>query len=698
MRSALLTIPVAFALAASACQQSPSPQVAVQPQVDSSALAEQARQDSIARAEAEARAREAAQRRTAQRRADSLAALQRRSEDLKAVLGSMIHFDFDKSTIGGFTDLFRYDLVGNRLERLTNDQYADLEPAWSPDGRQIAFVTDRFSTSLADVQPGNYRLALLDIATGRIRELPGFADGKNIAPQWAPGGTSLYFVSDHNGISNVYRADLASGALFQVTNLHTGVSGITGISPALSVAQRSGRIALSIYHAGGYSIFALDSAAALAGRPVLAPRAARSPALLPPQDRLPSQVLAMLGRSHGGLPPADTQFAAHPYTAGLSLDYVAPPSLAVGVSPFGTFVGGGTALYWSDMLGNRELVTALQVNGGFKDISALVAYQNLSRRWNWGVVGQQVPFYSGAYAAAIDTVGGDVVYLEQVELARQTNRQLAAVTAYPFSTVQRVELSAEVQNIGFDVVRESRAISLRAAPGFVYYDSTISLPAPKPINVGAASAALVYDNSFFGATSPILGQRYRVELGPAVGSINWVSVLADYRRYLMPSRPFTLAARVLHYGRYGGGAEDSRLSPLYLGYPSLVRGYDIGSFSASECPANSNRCPTFDQLLGSRLLVGNLELRFPLLGVLGVGSGYYGALPIEMAVFADGGVAWTGQHKASFLGGDRKPVTSAGIALRVNVLGFAIAEIDLVRPFDRSEKGWYLELSLTPGY
>jgi peptidoglycan-associated lipoprotein len=97
MRTKWLTVPVAFALVASACPQSPPPQVAVQPEVDSSAVAERARQDSITRAEA--RAREAAERRAAQRRADSLAALQRRSEDLKDVLAATIHFAFDKSNI-----------------------------------------------------------------------------------------------------------------------------------------------------------------------------------------------------------------------------------------------------------------------------------------------------------------------------------------------------------------------------------------------------------------------------------------------------------------------------------------------------------------------------------------------------------------------------------------------------------------------
>ena len=73
----------------------------------------------------------------------------------------------------------------------------------------------------------------------------------------------------------------------------------------------------------------------------------------------------------------------------------------------------------------------------------------------------------------------------------------------------------------------------------------------------------------------------------------------------MPIRPVTIAARVLHYGRYGSGAEDQRLYPLFVGYPDLVRGYDTGSFSASECGTQANgSCPVFDSLVGSRMLVG----------------------------------------------------------------------------------------------
>ena len=57
-------------------------------------------------------------------------------------------------------------------------------------------------------------------------------------------------------------------------------------------------------------------------------------------------------------------------------------------------------------------------------------------------------------------------------------------------------------------------------------EEKVDLPAPASLDLGIGSAALVYDNSFFGATSPILGQRYRLEVSPTVGSLNYVSVLA----------------------------------------------------------------------------------------------------------------------------------------------------------------------------
>jgi len=599
--------------------------------------------------------------------------------------------------VGGLTDLFVYDLDTDSLQRITDDPYADLQPSWSPDGRTIAFATDRFTTRLSDLTVGPYSLAVVDRATGRISRVPGFAGAKHLNPQWAPDGASLYFLSDPDGISNIYRVRLADGELRRVTNLFTGASGITETSPALSVAQQSGRLAYSVFRTNGYELYEIETAEALAGTPAPA-AAAPTAAILPPAERATTELVQRLRDPTTGL-PADTAFATRPYRPGLSLSYIGQPTLLAGSSQFGTYVGGGASLYFSDELGNHNLVTGLQVNGGLKDVIAILGYQNLGRRLNYGAVIQQVPYLTGQFGAGVTDVNGEPVYVEQELLERQTNRDIQGQVSYPFSSVQRIEFSAGYSNISFD--RELRTRGFSTTSGQQVIDTDEDLPSSPALNLGVASAALVYDNSFFGATGPILGQRYRLEATPTIGSLNFVGALADFRRYFMPVRPFTLATRVMHYGRYGSDGEDPRIQPLYLGWTGLVRGYRIGSFDASECrptAADPTGCPVFDQLLGSRIIVANAELRFPLLGVLGVGSGYYGALPLDFTIFGDGGLAWDSANEPEITGGNRQAVFSAGAGLRFNLFGFAVAELNVVRPFQRPRKGWVWEVNLQPGF
>ncbi len=602
--------------------------------------------------------------------------------------------------VGGLSDIFVYDLERDETRRLTNDAYADLQPSWSPDGSRIAFVTDRFSIGLTSLLFGNYQLGLIDPGSGAISEVPGFPRGKHINPHWAPDGQSLFYISDHSGISNIYRVALASGETTQITNLYTGASGITALSPAMSVATESGQLAFSVYSQDGYDLYIIDDESKLQGNPI-EPAFPVNAALLPPENRFTSDVSELLANAFFGLPSDTAEYARSEYNAGFGLDYIGQPTLVVGADRFGTFIGGGASLFWSDMLGGQNLATALQINGGVKDISALVGYTNLEKRLNWGLAAQQIPFRSISFGLFRDSTG-DFVEIERT--FRQINRNVGGTIAFPFNRSQRIELTGGYTNVTFDL--EDRLRFFDGQTGQFLGEDKIDVPLDlKALNLAQSSAALVYDNSFYGIASPILGQRYRLELGGTFGTLNYWTGLVDARKYFLPVWPFTLAFRVVHFGRYGADANAPELTELFIGWPNLVRGYSFGSFEFQECePTPDESCPVFDRLFGTRLALANAELRFPPFALFAGGG--LGLFPLELAVFVDAGVAWqsdvastTGiDERAFFLGGDRDPITSFGFGGRLNLFGLGILEIDWVKPFQRPIKGSHVQFSFTPGF
>jgi Tol biopolymer transport system component len=604
----------------------------------------------------------------------------------------------------GLSDLYVYDLNASKLQRLTNDAFAEVQPAWSPDSKLLVFATDRFTTNLDGLALGHYDLATIDPASGRVARVQTFADADSRNPQWSADGRSLYFISNRGGIADVYQVTLAGGATRQLTNIQTGASGITSSSPALSVASMRDIAAFSVYDNGRYDIYTIDTAAARA--PVS--RLDVNAAVLPPVDRKDSLVAAVLADTSIGLPSREVaaQHQITDYKPSLSLEAVGQPTVAVGVNRFGTMIGGGVSFYFSDLLGNHTLATAVQLNSGIsnnfsiKDTAAQAAYFDQSHRWQWGIIGGQIPYLSGGISSTVGLAGqAGPVQVDQVIIDRQTEQSASGLVAYPFDRARRVEFQAGTTRVTFDRRVETTISSLTT--GQILSDDTSDTTTLAPaLNLANTSAAFVYDTSAFGATSPISGQRYRIEAAPTFGALTFTNLLVDYRRYLMPAQFYTIAARIIHDGRYGSGGQDARLFPLYIGYPTLVRGYDINSFGPEDCVPNATSdCPAFDRLLGSRLLVGNLEFRFPLLRPFGVSSSrVYGPIPVEVALFADGGVAWNQGESPSLFGGGRRGVSSAGAALRVNLFGYAVGQFDFSRPFQRPGSGWVFQFNLSPGF
>ncbi len=595
---------------------------------------------------------------------------------------------------GGLTDIFLYDLGSEELKKLTDDPFSDLYPAWSPDGRSIAFVTDRFSSDLSILNIGKLQMALLDPKTGKMEKIAGFSGANNINPQWAPDSKALFFLSDQNGIADIYRINLDNKEITQVTNLYTGVSGIMAESPALSVAQKTGQLAFSFYQDENYSIYAIDSPELLSGMEPEEEIGDILPSLLPPRTKSEGEVLALLNNPLYGL-PEEADFEVTDYKAKLALDYITPAQIAVGTDRFGSYAGGAVSFVFSDMLGYHTLFTMAQATSRIEDSALVVGYQNAKNRMNWGAALQRIPYVYGGYAIGYDDYLGQLVLKEEEYIFRQVNYQASVFAFYPFNQARRFELSAGYRLIDYQQELRTRVYSYYG--GYLLDQYRQELEAPESMNYGFVTAAFVYDTSFFGATAPILGQSYRIEFTPYIGSVNFSTFLADYRRYIMPVRPFTLGFRLLHFGRYGKNAEDSRFYPLFLGYETLVRGYNSSSFSYAESDV-------YYGLFGSKLLVANVELRFPLFGVLGIGRGYYGILPMDFIAFYDAGIAWgyeADDDKAAkpfFLGGERKPVSSAGVGIRMNMFGALILGFNVVKPFDRPDKGLYFQFTIMPGF
>jgi Tol biopolymer transport system component len=595
---------------------------------------------------------------------------------------------------GGVLDLYVYTLDSKVLQQLTDDPFADLDPEWSPDGQAIVWVTDRFSSDLASLDFGNYRLGTISPSSRRAQPLGGFESGRNSNPEFGPDG-SLYFVATPDGIPNVYRLPDASrgGTPARVTNVVSGVAGITPLTPALSVSSNANALVFTVFENDKYNIYATDTT-----RPSTVGALATDPrhaAVLPPAERRPDAVTQLLESSTVGLPPPAT-YPVEDYKPRLQLEAISQPTIGVGADQFGTFAAGGISFILSDFLNDHTVGATVQSTSRIQETGAQVFYLNRKSRWNWGAVVEHLPYVTGGFGQGLVTIDGQDAIVQQTVRITQLNSGVSAIAQYPFSRVHRLEFSAGVRRIGFDAEVETQFFS--PATGQLFDEQTEELPRPDPINMAETTAALVYDSSLFGATSPLVGRRYRLEYTQLAGTLTYGGVLADVRQYFMPVKPFTIAVRGMHYGRYGADAEDSRLPPLFIGYQGLVRGYDFGSFDANECNSiDMNSCDAFEQLNGSRVAIASAEFRFPLLGLFSRSS-FYGPFPLELALFADAGLAWDSNTKPRIAGGERDWVRSAGIAVRANVLGFAIAEVDFVRPLDRSRKGWLWQFGLTPGF
>jgi hypothetical protein len=526
----------------------------------------------------------------------------------------------------------------------------------------------------------------MDAETREIQIMPVFPESDILSPQFSPDGKSIYFLSHADGYRNLYEYELESGEVFRLSEFVTGISGITDLAPAYSVARNSGEIAYTLYGNDRYSIHM--------ARPEEFKRikvdinlADERASLLPPGE---NRMLNIVGTNLNRAPTiADSSFSQKPYNPKFQLDYIGSTGVGLGSSQFGTYASGGVTALWSDVLSRHRLITNLQVQGEIYDIGGYVSYLNQESQFYWGGAISHIPYrYSNYLYNLNDSIRTDQGFVPATNLIIETIRifhdQVALFGQYPLSKKIRFEVGASFSRYSYMIQRLNNYYLY----GSLYWNSSkerLKEQEPDPFYVGNTFLAYVGDNSTFGITGPLDGYRYRFEVGKMFASYDLYSTIFDYRKYYYQN-PFGFGLRALHYARYGRDA--NRLYPLYIGDHYYVRGYAYNSYDQTQ--GYNYNYMNLNSMIGSKMGVVNAEVRFPLSGPKRLTFIQSKFLFTTLVGFFDGGFASENYDDLVIswksISDKNTPIFSTGLALRVNLFGYAILEPYAAVPFQRDDK------------
>lgn len=603
------------------------------------------------------------------------------------------------------SDIYIFSLSDRKLLPLTRDIFSDMDPSWSPDGNEIVFVSDR--GDLLNPVPDSFQiqthpfqqedLYFISIETGEIVRLTR-DPADETSPLFGPDGQKILYVSDQNGIGNIYIMDKKTRETFPVTNLLTGVSQI-------SISKDASRLAFSSFYNGGYDIFQMTN-----------PLETRSGSI-----KLRQTAFMGVKKSDTGEAPVETnlpklspgnydqyvftdayrrgehqrpeqkenvfldstqyknslgEYKQHPYKIKFT------PDLVTGGAGYSQFWGleGSTLILFSDVLGNHQIGLYTDLFYNFKNSNFLLSYSYLPRRTDFGI---SAFHYSYRYYTYFINDG----YLDYGYL-RDRNYGLSLFLSRPVDRYRRFEFG--VTGLGIDRDLVELDMNMLYYYGQEKSNDVGSLYKRRLVlfNLGYTTDTVVW-----GMTAPVNGERSGFSLlySPSISKtqgLDFWTFKGDIRKYFQVIKDYAFVFRIS--GGVSGGKKPQRfllggmqnwINYQYRELPGDFFTEDNFYFSTIETPLRGY--PYYDRI-GTRFALANLEFRFPFVRYLILGWPLpVGFQDIRGAIFMDVGSAW--DHDKAFKpigsGGDSRfrlndLCAGYGFGVRMN-LGYFILRYDL---------------------
>ncbi len=161
------------------------------------------------------------------------------------------------------SDIYVLDMVSQETRNFTSDVFSDMEPSWSPSGEKLVFYSDRGpytqlgrhtteNFSMIDYDYAQKDVYLMEPGNAKLRRLTYEERWDDKSPKFGAEEDKILFISDRNGIFNLYEKDLVSGIERPLTDVLIGITQV-------SVSADGNKAAVMSLREGTQSIYMLKS-------------------------------------------------------------------------------------------------------------------------------------------------------------------------------------------------------------------------------------------------------------------------------------------------------------------------------------------------------------------------------------------------------------------------------------------------------